>query len=275
MVIDLDCPQCNTDEEVVLAEKLTGTQRRLRCETCGVEWLRGEPTRPKPSLPTLADIRRRFPRPEDVDPKRLAHAQVLKEDFLRRNPVPAPEVTAYWDRYRAIFSAEGLPDAAPQDLKDFANSNVGANPGNMSVFNKEWHRLGAQQSAVDVRESIEYLLRGPEHIPLEDRLTNLIAGDISIGFKGFRESLLTKVLCIVYPERFLTITKYTGEAGKREIARALWGMELPDPERTTWTIGRLVLWSNDLVFALIGEGFTTGQHAAEFLWSTRTTSQVT
>ena len=84
--------------------------------------------------------------------------------------------------------------------------------------------------------------------------------------KGFKEALLTKVLCIVYPDRFLTILMYTGLAGKREIARSLWGLELPDPEVTTWTRGRLILWSNDLLLALLGDGFRHQQHAAEFLW---------
>lgn len=48
--------------------------------------------------------------------------------------------------------------------------------------------------------------------------------------KGFKESLLTKALCIVDPERYVTILMYTGVAGKREIARSLWGLEPPDPE---------------------------------------------
>jgi hypothetical protein len=55
--------------------------------------------------------------------------------------------------------------------------------------------------------------------------------------KGFKEALLTKVLCIVYPDRFLTILMYTGLAGKREIARSLWGLDLPDPQKVDWTIG--------------------------------------
>jgi hypothetical protein len=57
-----------------------------------------------------------------------------------------------------------------------------------------------------------------------------------------------------------------GEAGKREIARSLWGLELPDPKRVDWTIGRLILWCNDLLLALLGEGFRHQQHAADFLW---------
>ncbi|MEU4920713.1 hypothetical protein AB0G29_15320 [Streptomyces parvus] len=50
------------------------------------------------------------------------------------------------------------------------------------------------------------------------------------------------------PARFLTILKYTTEAGgKREIAR-------------------MILWSNDLVLDLAGDDFANQQHAAAFLW---------
>ena len=78
MAIDLDCATCHTDEHVVLAERLTGTQKKLKCEHCGHEWLRGEPERPKIPLPTLEDIKKRFPKPGDVDPGKLARANELK-----------------------------------------------------------------------------------------------------------------------------------------------------------------------------------------------------
>lgn len=147
------------------------------------------------------------------------------------------------------------------------DSNVGANPGNMSVFNDTWNEMGDEAGAATVRKVVEYLLRGPETTPLEDRLTQLINDTRSFGMKGFKEALLTRVLCIVHPERYLTILKYTsGEVGKREIARAIWGLELPDPQTVNWTIGRLIVWSNDLLLALCGDGFETHQHAAYFLW---------
>lgn len=266
MAIDLDCSTCHTDTHVVLVERLTGSQRKLKCDRCGLEWLRGEPERPKIPLPTLVDIKKRFPGPGDVDPEKFARVNELKAEFLEREPEPVPNVAPYWAKYQQVFSAEGLPEANPQDLKDFANSNIGANPGNMSVFNDTWNEMGAEAGAEQVRKAVDYLLRGTSPAELEDRLTVLINDTRSFGMKGFKESLLTKVLCIVYPDRYLTILKYTGEAGKREIARSLWGLELPDPERVDWTIGRLILWSNDLLLALLGDGFRHQQHAAEFLW---------
>ena len=49
---------------------------------------------------------------------------------------------------------------------------------------------------------------------------------------GFKEALLTKVLCVMYPERFLSLLTYTSPRGdgKREIARA-YGLEPPEPQR--------------------------------------------
>lgn len=267
MALDLvECPNCETDDHVKRIEMLTGTQRRLRCTNCGEDWLRGEPARKPRPLPTLEEIKKQFPKPGDVDPARLARANELKAEFLKREPEPVPAIGPYWAKYQQVFSASGLRLADPQDLKDFANSNVGANPGNMSVFNKEWKELGPQAAAAQVRRTIDHLLRGTSPSALEDRLAELITDTTPWAMKGFKEALLTKVLCIVYPDRFLTILMYTGLAGKREIARSLWGLELPDPQKVNWTIGRLILWSNDLLLALLGDGFRHQQHAAEFLW---------
>ena len=85
--------------------------------------------------------------------------------------------------------------------------------------------------------------------------------------KGFRESLLTRVLCAMQPDRVLPILIYTSPAGgKREIARRIFDLELPAPEATSWTRGRLALLSNKLLIELAGDGFVDMQHVAEFLW---------
>ncbi|WP_236783055.1 hypothetical protein [Arthrobacter sp. QXT-31] len=236
MALDLlECVNCQTDDHVKLVEKMTGTQRRLRCKQCGHEWLRGEPAREPVArpLPTLAEIKKQFPKPGDVDPAKLARANELKAEFLRTEPEPMPDVAPYWTKYRQIFSAEGLPEADPQDLKAFANSSVGARPGNMSGFNQAWNEMGADAAAAQVRKAIDYLLRGSSPAALEDRLTDLIDDTTPNSMKGLKESLLTKVLCIVYPDRFLTILMYTGMAGKREIARSLWGSNFTPRRRST------------------------------------------
>ncbi len=71
--------------------------------------------------------------------------------------------------------------------------------------------------------------------------------------------------CIPEPKRFLPIVKYTGAAGKKEIAETVFGLRLPDPEATSFTIGRLIIWSNDLLMELVGDlGHNT--QASRFLW---------
>lgn len=166
-----------------------------------------------------------------------------------------------------MFSTDGLWECNPQDLKDFANNSIGAHPGNMSVFNNAWNDLGPEAAAERVRNTVEYLLRGPASIRIEDRLTDLITGRKGMGMTGFRESLLTRVLCVVEPERFVPILTYSGEGtGKRDITQAVFGLRIPKQDQVSMQIGRLVFWSNDLLNELLGEGFKSRQHASAFLW---------
>ena len=67
----------------------------------------------------------------------------------------------------------------------------------------------------------------------------------------------------MHPDRFLAIVTYDQKA---EMARAVYGLELPPQDRVAWTIGRLVVWSNDLLNELTGEGFADRPHAGAFLW---------
>lgn len=88
LAIDLDCSTCHSDERVVLVERLSGTQRKLKCEQCGHEWLRGEPERQKVPLPALEEIKKRLPKPGDVDRQKLARANRLKVELLERSLSP-------------------------------------------------------------------------------------------------------------------------------------------------------------------------------------------
>lgn len=84
-------------------------------------------------------------------------------------------------------------------------------------------------------------------------MTAVIAGGFVFSIPGFKEALLSKVLAVVHLERFLTIHTYNQKA---TMARAVNGVDLPSPDSVNWTIGRLIVWSNDLLITLIGEGFT-------------------
>ena len=259
------CQECGS-EDIDLIEVLDDERRRVKCVSCGHEWLRGEARRVYKTTTTIEDLRKRFPSPEDVAPDVTERATQLKVEYLRAHPSSTQQAVDFRERYQRVFSREGLGEATPEDLKYFANANLAGNPGNMSVFNTAWNEMGEEEGARRVKDSIEYLLYGAENSYLEDRLTHLIEGRRGFGMPGFREALLTKVLCMVEPARFLPINKYTGQAGKKEIAKWVYGLNLPKPESVTWTIGRLIIWSNDLLLELVGDGFSDTEHAAGFLW---------
>ncbi|MFJ8112461.1 hypothetical protein [Streptomyces sp. NPDC096132] len=261
------CPLCSDDEDIELVRDLEGGRRLVR-HRCGYAWERGEPDGLKKQRPrAFDDLRARFPKAEDVEPAVLERADRLKERYLATRPGFDPEVAAYWEKYQRIFSPDGLRTCDPRLLKDFANSDVGAHPGNQSVFNAAWNSMGDAAAAESTRRTIEYLLHGPDDVPCEDRLQELLDGTKSFAMTGFKEALLTRVLCVTQPGRFLSILKYTTEAGgKREIARKVYGLELPAPESVNWTLGRLIFWSNDLLYTLVGAGFANQQHSAAFLW---------
>jgi hypothetical protein len=84
---------------------------------------------------------------------------------------------------------------------------------------------------------------------------------------GFKESLLTRVLCVVQTHRFLPLLKYTTPSGgKKEMAQWVYGLELPQREKVSWTVGRLVTWSNDLLVEMLRDDFDDLQHASQSLW---------
>ncbi|MFC8256904.1 hypothetical protein ACFUNF_04415 [Streptomyces sp. NPDC057291] len=260
------CPLCSDDEDIDVVRTLDDGRRVVK-HRCGYEWEHGEPAALKKPSHSFNDLKARFPKPEDVEPTWLERAARLKEQYLATKPGFDSEVAAYWAKYQKIFSPDGLRTCDPKLLKDFANSDVGAHPGNQATFNSAWNAMGDTAAGKATRQTIEYLLYGPADVQLEDRLQELLTGTKPFAMTGFKEALLTRVLCVMQPDRFLSILKYTTEAGgKREIARMVYGLDLPAPESVNWTLGRLILWSNDILHALVGEGFANQQHAAAFLW---------
>ena len=137
----------------------------------------------------------------------------------------------------------------------------------MSVFNNAWNDLAPLRPPSMYARRLNTSCVDRPRAPIEDRLTDLIAGRRGMGMTGFRESLLTRVLCVVQPDRFVPILTYSGEGtGKRAITRAVFGMQMPTQDQISMQIGRLVFWSNDLLNELLGEGFESRHHASAFLW---------
>jgi hypothetical protein len=261
------CPQCNSED-------ITGTPQAdsrllITCADCGHEWLRGEARRDpgRPAVQTIDSLHAAFPTALDVRFDVRERVSTLIADFKSEPRKTDPEVAEYRARYQELFSREGLPSASPEDLLHFALTDTIAGAGNMSGLNRAWKTQGPDKAAAKVRESIEYLLRGPETLRLEDRLTQLIEGKKGVGFPSFnKEPLLTKVLCVVEPDRFLPVLRYSAPTdGKKEIAKLVFELDLPPAEKVAWTIGRLAVWSNDLLRSLVGNDIPDLQHATQFL----------
>jgi hypothetical protein len=260
------CPKCNSED-------ITGTPQPdsrllIHCADCGHEWLRGEARRDpgRPAVRTIDSLHAAFPTVLDVRPDVRERVAMLVSEFQLDHPQPDPEVADYRARFQPLFTREGLPTASPEDLLDFVTTDTVASPGNMSGLTRAWKTQGPDKAAQKVRESIEYLLRGPESIRLEDRLTQLIDGK-KVGFPSFnKEPLLTKVLCVVEPDRFLPVLKYSAPTdGKKEIIKLVFELDLPSADKVAWTIGRLAVWSNDLLRSLVGNEIPDLQQATTFL----------
>lgn len=222
----------------------------------------------KPAVPTAAMAKATFVALGEVDHARAHLVDRIKSRWLRENPAPTADVAPYWALYQHVFSPEGLQSSDPQLLKDFANSRVGAAPGNMSGFNQAWNEMGSAAAARRTRDTISHLLYGPGD--LEDRLTELIVDSKGVWMPGFKEALLTRALCVMHPHEFLPILIYTSPAGgKKEIAKSVWDLDLPPKDATTMTIGRMIIWSNDILVRLAGDGFAHLQHVAHFLWDVK------
>ncbi len=263
----ITCPTCRSED--IDGTPQPDSRLLIHCNACGHEWLRGEARRDpaRPAVQTAESLQATFPAPADVRPDVRERVMLLTSEFLMERPEPDPAVEAYRVRYAELFTRDGLRTATPDQLLYFANSTTVADPGNMSGFNRAWKTAGPDKAAGMVRDTIEYLLFGPESLRLEDRMTQLVDGTKKgLGFPSFKESLLTKVLCVVEPERFLPVVRYTAAAsGKKELAKVVFELDLPPVEKSAWTIGRLAVWSNDLLRSLVGNDVPDLQQAARFL----------
>ena len=270
------CPLCVREDDVFLLRTLPDGRKEAECRDCNFTFSFGSPTPeskpaarksvPRKSASTvvpprpIAYVVQQFPKAAAVAPAALDRAEALKQEFLAAAYEPDPLVARHWLKFRWVFSADGLDKAVISDLKLFAEDPSGVSTGDPTEFGKAWVLLGELEGARRVRAVTNHLLRGPGE--LEDRLSNLVDQGFAFSMPGWGEGLLTKTLAVVDPDRFLPIVTYDD---KRAITSAVYDLELPGVDMTSWTIGRLGVWSNDLLVELLGDGFVDLQHAARFL----------
>ncbi|MFP5371565.1 MAG: hypothetical protein ACLGI3_12575 [Actinomycetes bacterium] len=261
------CPKCSSED--INGTPQADSRLLIHCNDCGTEWLRGEARRDpgRPAVQTIDSLRAEFPTAAAVRHEIRERVALLESEFLLDRPEPDPEVADFRARYSELFSREGLPTAQPEDLLTFATSPTVASAGNMSGLNRAFKTSGPEEAAAKVRESIDFLLYGPESLPREDRLTQLLDGTKGVGLPSFnKEPLLTKVLCVVEPDRWLPVLRYSSPGeGKKEIAKLVFDLDLPPAAKTSWTIGRLATWSNDLLRSLVGNDIPDLDVATRFL----------
>jgi hypothetical protein len=260
------CPKCSSED--INGTPQADSRLLIHCQDCGHEWLRGEARRDpgRPAVRTIDSLHAEFPTTLDVRPDVRERVAMMASEYLVDHREPDPEVARFREKYSALFSRDELSGASPDDLVEFATTDTLASAGNMSGLNRAWKTQGADKAAQKVRESIEFLLHGPESLRLEDRLTQLVDGK-KVGFPSFnKEPLLTKVLCVAEPQRFLPVLRYSAPTdGKKEIVKLVFELDLPPAEKVAWTIGRLAVWSNDLLRSLVGNDIPDLQQAAKFL----------
>lgn len=272
------CPLCVREDDVQLVQTMPDGRKQARCDDCDFTFVYGSVPEPKKatpaprkraasvkvSKPALAPITvavRRFPTTEDVELVDSQRAELLRQEFLATVPYePSPLVAPHWTKYRWVFSADGLEKVAIADLKYFADSSIGGSTGDPTVFDKAWVLLGEFEGARRIRAVTNQLLRGSGEVA--DRLTDLADGTFSQSMPGWGEALLTKTLAVAEPDRFLPIVTYDEKVA---IALAVYGLELPIVDEASLTLGRLAVWSNDLLVDLAGDGFDDLHHAAAFL----------
>lgn len=272
------CPLCVREDDIFLLRTLPDGRKEARCDDCDFTFVFGKaveakpepkaaprrkaatPRASKPSVAPIAVATKRFPTVDDVEPSALERAAELKQAFLATPYTPDPLVASHWAKFRWVFTADGLDKAAIFDLQRFAGDPTGGSTGDTATFDKQWVLLGEFEGARRVRAMVNHLLRG--HGALEDRLTDLVSGDFAMTMPGWGEAVLTKTLAVAEPDRVLPIYSY---ADKAALASAVYGLELPVVDETSMTVGRLAIWSNDLLVDLAGDGFDDLHHVARFL----------
>ena len=271
------CPLCVREDDVHLVRTLPDGRKEARCDDCDFVFAYGSPTPdPKAAAPRRAPTRTKAPARPAALPLEVARRQfetlaevkddvrervaTLKQEFLATPYAPDLVIASHWRKYAWAFSADGIDKVADFDLKQFVHDPTGLNQGSTAELDKSWTLIGELEGARRVRATVQHLLRGSG--PVEDRLTDLADGDYSMAMPGFGEALLTKTLAIADADRVLPIGTY---AEKRELAASVAGVELPESGTAEWTIGRLALWTHDLLVDLAGDGFDDLHQVAKFL----------
>jgi 5-methylcytosine-specific restriction protein B len=170
-----------------------------------------------------------------------SHLQVLADKFRTDRPYPTsadehqePERAMWAERLRS----ESLPALDYETFRRLYNSSVYGGTGPQAILNvtlrdateAEWERF---------LTAVDYLL-WDQSDAIETRI-NRVLDDEDLGFRGFKDSVVMKLLAVCHPGRILPAFPFTGDHGK---ARMLKELGLPVPPLST-SAGQRQIESND------------------------------
>jgi hypothetical protein len=283
------CPLCVREDDIFLVQTLPDGRKEARCDDCDFTFTYGKaveepmaaPAKPKASaatrsrqktttakrtaartnVPPLQVALKQFQASIEIDAAAMARAHDLRAEFLQSVDFEVPPAVAnHWRKFGWVFSPDGIGKVVAFDLQQFVHDRTGGDVGSVADFDKAWLLLGENESARRMRASIEHVLRGAGYA--EDRLSAVLDGTFEQAMPGLSEAVVVKILSIGDLDRYLPVLTY---ARKRELAASVYNINLPSADVGSWTLGRLAVWSNNLLLELLGTGFHDNHHAAEFL----------
>jgi 5-methylcytosine-specific restriction protein B len=189
--------------------------------------------------------------------------EVLAGKFRTDRPYPTAS-DEYQETERASWAdrlrSESLPTLDYETFRRLYNSSVYGAAGPQSILNitlrdandAEWERF---------LMAVDYLLW--DHAdPIESRIDRVLDDD-DLGFRGFKDSVVMKLLAVCQPGRFLPVFPFTGDHGKARMLKSL-GLSVPS---LSTLAGQRQIESNDALRQLTEPLFPGDAWAqAQFLY---------
>ncbi len=187
------------------------------------------------------------------------------DEFLKESDFPdedAEEDYRYIEKYQEIFAEDEIDFMDLKDFKNFYLSRRYGYVGFMTILNKTINEATAKDED-RIREAIKYLLYGEDEVSV--RINNLQDENGDYKIRGLGESVITKLLATVYPDKFITVFNYKGKMGKREMMKLL---DIPLPvNESDLSIGDLAVMSNESILNFFkGKKFKDNLHIRNFLY---------
>ena len=155
-----------------------------------------------------------------------SHLQVLADKFRTDRPYPTP-ADEHQETERAMWAerlrSENLPTLDYETFRRLYNSSVYGGTGPQAILNvtlrdateAEWERF---------LTAVDYLL-WDQADAIETRI-NRVLDDKDLGFRGFKDSVIMKLLAVCHPDRVLPAFPFTGDHGKARMLKEL-GLSVP------------------------------------------------